>query len=80
MAPIAPLITENATEDGQRFGSWRDTTDPQVFIVESWSQGFVVGALLIMAIITIANMRRRVLLHKLILIEVRWIAFPIGQS
>jgi hypothetical protein len=40
-------------------------------ILEAWSQGFMVGALLIMAAITVSNMRRGVLLHKLILIEVR---------
>jgi hypothetical protein len=39
-------------------------------IVEAWSQGFMVGALVIMACITVSNMRRGVLLHKLILIEV----------
>jgi F420-0:gamma-glutamyl ligase-like protein len=33
--------------------------------------GFLFGALLIMACITVANMRRGVLLHKLILLEVR---------
>ncbi|KIW02365.1 uncharacterized protein PV09_06187 [Verruconis gallopava] len=38
-------------------------------ILESWAQGFMVGALLIMAAITISNMRRGVVLHKLILIE-----------
>ena len=32
----------------------------------------MLGALLIMAVITIANMRRGVLLHKMILLEVRW--------
>lgn len=39
--------------------------------LESWSQGVMVGALLMMAAITLANMRSGVLLHKLILIEVR---------
>ena len=38
--------------------------------LEAWSQGFMVGALIIMCGITLANMRRGVLLHKLILIEV----------
>jgi hypothetical protein len=42
-------------------------------ILEAWSQGFMVGALIIMAAITISNMRRGVLLHKLILIEVRFL-------
>ena len=38
-------------------------------ILESWSQGYMTGSLIIMAAITIANMRRGVLLHKLILLE-----------
>lgn len=44
---------------------------PEGLILESWAQGFMVGSLIIMAAITVANMRRGVLLHKLILIEVR---------
>jgi hypothetical protein len=39
-------------------------------ILESWAQGVLVGAFVIMAAITVANMRKGVLLHKLILIEV----------
>jgi len=38
--------------------------------LEAWSQGFMVGALIIMCGITLSNMRRGNLLHKLILIEV----------
>ncbi|KAG7103430.1 hypothetical protein HYQ44_017518 [Verticillium longisporum] len=37
--------------------------------LEAWSQGFMIGALIIMLGITLANMRRGVLLHKLIFIE-----------
>ena len=37
--------------------------------LEAWSQGFMIGAVVIMIGITLANMRR-VLLHKLILVEV----------
>lgn len=44
-------------------------TDPVGLTLESWAQGFLVGSLLIMAGVTFANMRRNVLLHKLILIE-----------
>jgi hypothetical protein len=43
---------------------------PGQITLEAWSQGFMVGALVIMIGITLANMRRGVLLHKLILIEV----------
>lgn len=45
-------------------------TDPDALILESWAQGYMVGSLIIMAAVTIANMRRGVLLHKLILLEV----------
>jgi hypothetical protein len=44
---------------------------PNELILEAWGQGFMVGALIIMMCITLANMRRGVLLHKLILLEVR---------
>lgn len=45
-------------------------TDPHGLVLEAWAQGYMVGSLIIMAAITVANMRRGVLLHKLILIEV----------
>lgn len=46
-------------------------TDPDGLILEAWAQGLMVGSLLIMAAITIANMKKKVLLHKLIFAEVR---------
>lgn len=45
-------------------------TDPDGLVLSAWAQGFMSGAIVIMACITIANMRKGVLLHKLILIEV----------
>ena len=45
-------------------------TQPDALVLEAWGQGLLVGALLVMLAITIANMRKRVLLHKLILAEV----------
>lgn len=45
-------------------------TDPDGLVLEAWAQGFMVGSLVLMAAITIANMRAKVLLHKLILAEV----------
>lgn len=45
-------------------------THPDALVLEAWAQGYLVGSLVIMAAITIANMRRNVLLHKLILLEV----------
>ncbi|KAJ4369906.1 hypothetical protein N0V83_005670 [Neocucurbitaria cava] len=44
-------------------------TNPDELILEAWAQGFLVGSLVIMSFITLANMRRGVLLHKLILLE-----------
>ena len=39
-------------------------TDPNELILEAWAQGYMVGSLIIMSFITLANMRRGVLLHK----------------
>lgn len=39
--------------------------------LEAWSEGLVLGALIIMTGITAANMRHGILLHKLIFLEVR---------
>ena len=55
-------------------GDWRAHATPEDFVLESWSEGFMVGALIIMACITVANMRRKVLLHKLSLF------FPVPKS
>ncbi|KAJ5240412.1 uncharacterized protein N7469_002003 [Penicillium citrinum] len=43
--------------------------DPVALVLEAWSQGLMAGSLVIMAAVTIANMRPGVLLHKLILLE-----------
>lgn len=45
-------------------------TEPEALVLEAWGQGMMVGALVVMAALTIANMRKGVLLHKLILAEV----------
>jgi len=45
-------------------------SDPHGLVLEAWAQGYMIGSLIIMACITISNMRRGVLLHKLILVEV----------
>lgn len=46
-------------------------TEPNALILEAWGQGFMVGSLVIMAAMAIANMRPKILLHKVILVEVR---------
>ncbi|OAX82936.1 hypothetical protein ACJ72_02706 [Emergomyces africanus] len=47
----------------------RPDHSPDALVLESWGQGFMVGTLVFMAAVTLANMRRRALLHKLILAE-----------
>ncbi|KAI4621454.1 uncharacterized protein J4E87_006671 [Alternaria ethzedia] len=53
-------------------------SNPEELILEAWAQGYLVGSLIIMAFITLANMRRGVLLHKLILgiWQGFWLFFP----
>ncbi|CAI7657666.1 unnamed protein product [Penicillium glandicola] len=43
--------------------------DGDALILEAWGQGMMVGSLLIMAAITLANMKSHILLHKLIFAE-----------
>lgn len=54
----------------ETFGNWRDGIDIESLIVESWGQGFMLGSLMLISLITVVNMRRGVVLHKLILLEV----------
>lgn len=39
-------------------------------VVEAWSQGFNVGAIVILILLVLCNYRKKTLLHKLILGEV----------
>lgn len=55
------------------FLSKRDGEKPEFkedLVVEAWGQGYLVGSFVIMACVTVANMRRGINLHKLILLEV----------
>lgn len=68
MSPTLLLRRQGAGTTGSAGagdGDWRAHATDEDFVLESWSQGFMVGALIIMACITVANMRRKVLLHKL---------------
>ena len=47
-------------------------TRPSSLVLEAWAQGYMVGSLIIMAAITVANMKKGVLLHRLILLEVHF--------
>ena len=50
-------------------GSWMHNLPVSGFVLEAWSQGFLVGAVIVMMGVTIANMTKA-LLHRLILVEV----------
>ncbi|KAJ5173102.1 hypothetical protein N7492_005695 [Penicillium capsulatum] len=45
--------------------------DADGLVLEAWGQGLMVGRLLIIAAITLSNMKRNILLHKLIFAEMR---------
>ncbi|KAH1612248.1 hypothetical protein KXX21_002809 [Aspergillus fumigatus] len=51
--------------------------NPDILIVEAWGQGFMVGSLILMIAITMANMKSGVLLHKVIVAE---LALAIGHG
>lgn len=69
MSPVPTSIFYKRLHDAPGDQSLKPT-DPNGLVLEAWAQGYMVGSLIIMTCITIANMRRGVLLHKLILIEV----------
>ena len=48
----------------------RRPVDSGALALDAWSSGLLVGSLVVMSCITLANMRTGVLLHKLILVEV----------
>jgi len=68
MSPIPDLVRRLQDAPGDQS---QRPTDPNGLVLEAWAEGYMLGSLIIMTCITIANMRRGVLLHKLILIEVR---------
>lgn len=53
-------------------------TGSDALILSAWAQGYMVGSIIVMIAITIANMRRGVLLHKLILLEVSPVLESLG--
>jgi len=73
-ASVAVMSPINTTTAAQLLTSPRvkvtKPTDPQALVLEAWAQGYMVGSIIIMLCITICNYRGKVLLHKLILLEV----------
>lgn len=67
MSPVPAFLQVRQNEVEDRVDK---PTDPAALVLEAWAEGYMVGSLIIMSCITLANMRRGVLLHKLILLEV----------
>ncbi|KAK5044411.1 hypothetical protein LTR84_011283 [Exophiala bonariae] len=68
MSPVPP-IKDVLHILGKRRDEVTKPTDSAGLVLEAWAEGYMVGSLIIMSCITLANMRRGVLLHKLILLE-----------
>lgn len=68
---MAPQIYSTLQRLNRRMTEVTKPTDPDGLILEAWAQGYMVGSIIIMICITLSNIRRGVLLHKLILLEVR---------
>jgi hypothetical protein len=68
---MAPPIYSTLQSLNRRMAEVTKPTDPDGLILEAWAQGYMVGSIIIMICITLSNIRRGVLLHKLILLEVR---------
>ena len=71
MSPVPDFYNNGFHALSRRDTKIEKPTDPSGLVLEAWAQGYMVGSLIIMSCITLANMRRGVLLHKLILLEVR---------
>lgn len=67
---MAPQIVTSIQALSRRMTEVTKPTDPDGLILEAWAQGYMVGSIIIMICITLCNIRRGVLLHKLILLEV----------
>jgi hypothetical protein len=68
--PARDHVIHTLLSRADREGEITKPVDPAGLVLEAWAQGYMVGSLIIMSCITLANMRRGVLLHKLILLEV----------
>ena len=67
---MAPQFVASPQTVSRRMTEVVKSTDPDELILEAWAQGYMVGSIIIMICITLSNIRRGVLLHKLILLEV----------
>ena len=67
---MAPIMLPPTLAIARRMTEVTKPKDPAALIVEAWAQGFMVGSIIIMLCIAVSNVRRGVLLHKLIILEV----------
>jgi len=67
---MAPQFISSLQTLNRRMTQVTKPTDPDGLVLEAWAQGYMVGSIIIMICITLSNIRRGVLLHKLILLEV----------
>lgn len=56
--------------DESDVGRGRASMTVNADILEAWAQGYMVGSLVILMLLVVCNYRKRVTLHKLILLEV----------
>ena len=70
ISPVMPL-SERAPADAPANTPTKASQSVDDAILEAWGQGFNVGSLVILILLVLCNYRRHVLLHKLILLEVR---------
>lgn len=76
MSPIRKIMSQTvASLVIEKRDALEKPVDPDSLILEAWAQGYMVGSLVIMAFMTMANMRRGVLLHK-----VSWNEDPSSKS
>lgn len=70
MAPFSAIYPRNLPirRDG-RYPHGRESMVLSSVVLEGWSQGVLFGGLVVLILFTIANMRRQVLLHWLIMVE-----------
>ena len=60
MSPLAPSFERFSLE--KRLVE--RPTNPDGLVLEAWAQGYMVGSLIVMSCITMANMRKGAVLHK----------------
>lgn len=74
MEPPPQIIRRIASSALENRGTVQKPATPESLNLEAWSSGYLNGALVIMACITVANMRKGVLLHKVIFPSISYLS------